>query len=79
MAYDITLANRVRAALSEEKNVRERKMFGGFAFTVDERMAVCVGTGGGALLTRVPADRDADYLAPPGSAPRGDGRGPIDG
>ncbi|GGF99185.1 RNA methyltransferase [Rhodococcoides trifolii] len=62
MIYDLALADRVRAALSDEESLRERKMFGGLAFMVNEKMVVCVGTGGGALLVRVSGDRDADYL-----------------
>ena len=62
MAYDAELADRVRGALSAEKNVREVKMFGGLAFMVNDQMVACVSGGGGALLVRVARDRDAEYL-----------------
>ncbi len=62
MAYDAELAERVRGALTDEKNVREVKMFGGLAFMVNEEMVACVSGGGGALLVRVSRSRDAEYL-----------------
>ena len=39
MAYDETLAERVRHALSAEAGVTEREMFGGLALMVDGHMA----------------------------------------
>ncbi len=42
MAYDETLADRVRAALAPRAEVSERKMFGGIAFMVGGNMAVGV-------------------------------------
>lgn len=76
MAYDAELADRVRRALSDEKNVREVKMFGGLAFMVNEKMVACVSGGGGALLVRVAHDRDAEYLERSGTrrAEMGKGR-----
>ncbi|MGY1834901.1 TfoX/Sxy family protein [Blastococcus sp. SYSU DS0510] len=62
MAYDVALAGRVREALPEGRAVREITMFGGLAFMVDGKMAACVSAGGGALLVRVSAARDAGYL-----------------
>lgn len=67
MAYDSDLAHRVREALADQPNLREKKMFGGLAFMVDEKMVASVGTGGGALLVRVAADRDAEYLKASGA------------
>ncbi|MGU3435095.1 TfoX/Sxy family protein [Actinomycetes bacterium M1A6_2h] len=67
MAYYPELAERVRAALSGQKRLRERKMFGGLAFMVNEKMVTCVGTGGEALLVRVATDRDGEYLAVDGA------------
>ncbi|MGY1717390.1 TfoX/Sxy family protein [Geodermatophilus sp. SYSU D01106] len=67
MPHDAELAERVRRALPEGREVREVAMFGGLAFMVDGAMAACVSTGGGALLARVPAERDAEYLARPGA------------
>ncbi len=62
MAYDRELADRVRGALPEDRDVREVAMFGGLAFMVDEKMVVCVSAGGGDLLVRVSRSRDAEYL-----------------
>ncbi len=67
MPYDAELAHRVRSALPEGADVREVAMFGGLAFLVDDRMIACVSAGGGALLARVAADRDAEYLAAAGA------------
>lgn len=53
MAYDETLAERIRAMLNGP-NVEERKMFGGLAFLVGGRM--CCGVQGTDLMTRVPAE-----------------------
>jgi TfoX/Sxy family transcriptional regulator of competence genes len=39
MAYDETLAERVRAELAGEDGLTERKMFGGLAFMLDGNMA----------------------------------------
>jgi TfoX/Sxy family transcriptional regulator of competence genes len=39
MAYDETLAERVRAELAGEDGLMERKMFGGLAFMLDGNMA----------------------------------------
>ncbi len=39
MAYDETLAERVRDALALEPDVSERKMFGGLCFMVGDHMA----------------------------------------
>ena len=76
MAHDAGLADRVRGALADRKDVREVKMFGGLAFMVDERMVACVSAGGGALLVRVSRGRDAEYLEVAGArrAEMGKGR-----
>ena len=39
MAYDETLAERVRSALAGEPGLTERRMFGGLAFMIDGHMA----------------------------------------
>jgi TfoX/Sxy family transcriptional regulator of competence genes len=39
MAYDEALAERIRTALAGRDDVTERKMFGGLAFMVGDRMA----------------------------------------
>jgi hypothetical protein len=58
MAYDETLADRIRDHLSGHPAVTERKMFGGIAFMVAGNMAV--GVSGSDLMVRVdPEDHDA--------------------
>ena len=42
MGYDRTLANRIREALSGQKNVREVTMFQGICFMVDDKMCICL-------------------------------------
>jgi TfoX/Sxy family transcriptional regulator of competence genes len=55
VAYDETLAERVRDLLSTRPDVGERKMFGGIAFMVGGNMAV--GVTGDELMVRLdPAD-----------------------
>lgn len=43
MAYNETLAIRVREALTHLPGVEEKKMFGGLAFMVDGKMCITVG------------------------------------
>ena len=58
MAYDEELADRIRALLALDEGVREKKMFGGLAFLVDDNMAVAA-SGQGGLLVRVdPGEAD---------------------
>lgn len=42
MAYDLKLAERIRAALKGKKGVAEKEMFGGVAFLVNGKMFVGV-------------------------------------
>jgi TfoX/Sxy family transcriptional regulator of competence genes len=57
MAYDETLAARIRAALDGRDDVREQRMFGGIAFMVSGHMAV--GIVGDRLMLRL-GDEGAD-------------------
>jgi TfoX/Sxy family transcriptional regulator of competence genes len=58
MAYDETLAGRIREQVAEEPDVTEKKMFGGLAFLIGGNMAVAA-SGQGGLLVRVdPAESD---------------------
>jgi hypothetical protein len=50
MAYDVELADRVRAVLGAEPGLTERRMFGGLAFLVRGNMAVSASSRGGLLL-----------------------------
>lgn len=64
MAYDEKLAERVRAeveAQAGDRELTERKMFGGLAFMVDGAMTV--GVTGTDLMVRVGQSAHADALA----------------
>jgi hypothetical protein len=54
MAYDDTLANRIRQVLAPRKGIVERRMFGGLAFLLQGRM--CFGIVGNDLMVRVSTD-----------------------
>jgi hypothetical protein len=63
MAYDEELAERLRAVLSGQPNLSERKMFGGLAFMVAGNM--CCGIIGDELMLRVGPQGYEDALAQP--------------
>lgn len=63
MAYDETLAARVRADLAERAEIAERRMFGGLAFMMSGNMCCCVTEHG--LMVRVGPDAYQDALAQP--------------
>ena len=59
MAYDEAIAQQIRELLAGDKDVEEKKMFGGLGFIVAGNMAVGA-SGQGGLLVRVdPAESDA--------------------
>jgi TfoX/Sxy family transcriptional regulator of competence genes len=60
MAYDEDLANRIRELLGSEREVEEKRMFGGLAFLINGNMSVAA-SGQGGLLVRVPPE-DTDKL-----------------
>jgi TfoX/Sxy family transcriptional regulator of competence genes len=64
MAYDTSLASRVRDVLGENPEVSEREMFGGIAFLISGNMAV--GVSKDELMVRVDPDEYEDVLAQPG-------------
>jgi hypothetical protein len=64
MAYDVDLADRLRALLSGEPDVVEKRMFGGLAFLVAGHLAVSV-SGQGGLLLRVDPTQSEALLADP--------------
>ena len=43
MSYNENLAGKIRKALAHLPDVKEKKMFGGLAFMVDDKMCVTVG------------------------------------
>jgi len=60
MAFDEGLAERVRDALREQREISERRMFGGLAFMYRGHMFV--GILGDTLMARVGPDQYADAL-----------------
>ena len=67
MAYDETLADRIRALLGPETHLTSMKMFGGIGFM--DRGNMAIGIIKDDLLVRVGADADDDALAQPGARP----------
>lgn len=67
MAYDETLAERVRDALSPVPDVAEIKMFGGLCFMVRGHMAV--GVNKDDLMVRLPEEEGEAALSEPGARP----------
>jgi hypothetical protein len=59
MAYDVDLADRIRARLSAEPDVTEKQMFGGLAFLVGGHLAVSASGRGGLLLRVEPEEQEA--------------------
>lgn len=58
MAYDEELAHRIRALLSDERDVQEKEMFGGLAFLVGGNMAIAASGQGGILVRVDPTESD---------------------
>lgn len=67
MAYDESLAARVRNVLSDEFGVVEKKMFGGLAFMLRGNM--CVGVINDDLMVRVGKENHAEAAALPHARP----------
>jgi TfoX/Sxy family transcriptional regulator of competence genes len=67
MAYDETLAERVRDVLAAHSEVTEREMFGGIAFMLAGNMAV--GIVGEDLMVRLDPEDAAKALAEPHARP----------
>lgn len=64
MAYDVELAERIRAVVGGEPGITERAMFGALAFLVDGHLAAGATNGGGLMLRTDRADAEA-LLAEP--------------
>lgn len=62
MAYDETLAGRIRDLLAGEPALTERRMFGGLAFLLGGNMAVAASSQGG-ILVRVDPEQSERLLA----------------
>jgi TfoX/Sxy family transcriptional regulator of competence genes len=67
VAYDESLAARVRAALSELEGMTEKKMFGGIAFMLDGNM--CCGVVKDELMLRLGEERGSRALEQPHARP----------
>ena len=59
MAYDEQLADRIRELLPGDRDLTEKKMFGGLAFLIGGKMAVAASSDGGLLVRVDPAESDA--------------------
>jgi len=59
MAYDVELADRIRAVLQAEAGLTEQRMFGGLAFLIQGNMAVSASSQGGLLLRVDPAETES--------------------
>ncbi|HET7487009.1 MAG TPA: TfoX/Sxy family protein [Acidimicrobiales bacterium] len=68
MAYDETLADRIRELLGAEAGVTEQKMFGGLAFLIGGNMAVAA-SGEGGILVRVDPDEGERLAATTAAEP----------
>jgi TfoX/Sxy family transcriptional regulator of competence genes len=64
VAYDVELADRVRALLIFEPDIAERKMFGGLSFLIGGHLAVGVSGSGGLLMRAEPGETE-ELLAQP--------------
>jgi TfoX/Sxy family transcriptional regulator of competence genes len=67
MAYDETLADRLRDRMTGDHGVIEKKMFGGLAFLTEGNMTV--GVHGDDLIVRISPDDTETALARPGARP----------
>jgi TfoX/Sxy family transcriptional regulator of competence genes len=63
MAYDESLAQRIRTALSAVPGLTEKKMFGGISFLVDGNMACGISKDN--LMVRISPDAASAALAQP--------------
>lgn len=67
MAYDETLADRIRTVLKTRKGFTEKKMFGGIAFMLRGKM--CLGIVKSDLMARVGEEEARKALKKPGVRP----------
>jgi TfoX/Sxy family transcriptional regulator of competence genes len=58
MAYDVELADRIRALAAGTPGLSEKSMFGGLAFLVRGSMAIAASGEGGVLVRVDPAESD---------------------
>ena len=68
MAYDEFLADRIKAMLDQKKvTTSEKRMFGGIAFMVDEKM--CIGINKERLMARIDPEYYAEAITMKGCKP----------
>ncbi len=65
MAYDVAIADDIRARIGSHDGVTEREMFGGIAFMINGNMAV--GVSGNELMVRVGKEAHDEAVALPGA------------
>lgn len=64
VAYDEDLASRIRELIGDDRDVTEKRMFGGLAFLVSGNMSVAA-SGQGGLLVRVDSAQTDALVAEP--------------
>ena len=67
MAYNEKISDRIRAALSGTKKLVEKKMFGGIAFMVNEKM--CLGVDKDDIMLRCDPEMTDELLSKKGARP----------
>jgi TfoX/Sxy family transcriptional regulator of competence genes len=67
MAYDETIAARIREFLAEVDNVEEKNMFGGVCFMVNDKM--CMGVVKDDMMCRIDPEKEPEALDQPGCRP----------
>ena len=67
MAYNEKTADRIRKALAGIKKLTEKKMFGGIAFMVNDKM--CMGVDNDDIIIRCEPERTDELLALKGARP----------
>jgi TfoX/Sxy family transcriptional regulator of competence genes len=58
VAYDEELAQRIRQLIGSDRELTEKKMFGGLAFMIRGNMAIAASSEGGAMVRADPAQSD---------------------
>jgi TfoX/Sxy family transcriptional regulator of competence genes len=74
MTGHASLADRIRAMLTDEPSTREVRMFGGLSFMVNGKMVVAV-HGDSHLLVHIDPDRNGELRTLPGARPAEMGAG----
>ena len=64
MAYDQSLADRIHELVADERDLTQKKMFGGLAFLVGGNVAVAASGQGGAMVRVDPAQSESLITVP---------------